>query len=154
MNILVAGASGLVGGRLVPRLRAAQHRVQRLVRRSVQAPDEIAWNPTRGQFDTVAMRDVDACINLAGENIAAGRWTNARREQIFRSRVDATRTLVTAMTQAAHKPTVLLSASAVGFYGDRGDEILTENSGIGTGFLPEVCLAWETHAENAAREIG
>ncbi len=153
MRIVIAGASGAVGNVLVPALRRAGHDVRRLVRRAAQAADEIAWNPALGEIDHLEFErgSVDAVINLAGENVAAGRWTARRREAILRSRVDATRTLVVAVQGLARKPTVFISASAVGFYGDRGDEVLSETSAIGHGFLPEVCLAWETHAEGAAR---
>jgi uncharacterized protein len=154
MKIVIAGASGAVGSALGPALRAAGHDVRRLVRRTAQAADEIAWDPAAGEIDLAALERggaVEAVINLAGENVGAGRWTAARRERILRSRVDATRTLVLALPKLARKPAVFLSASAVGFYGDRGDEVLTEASAIGHGLLPEVCLAWETHAEGAAR---
>jgi uncharacterized protein (TIGR01777 family) len=90
-------------------------------------------------------------VNLSGENVGVGRWSAARREAILRSRVDATRTLVAAMKAAERPPEVFVSASAVGFYGERGDEVLKEDAAIGSGFLPEVCLAWETHADVAAR---
>ena len=115
------------------------------------APDEIAWAPAKGEIDHRGLEGAGAIINLAGENLGAGRWTSARRDRILRSRVDATRTLVGAMAQLAKKPGVFLNASAAGYYGDRGDEVLTEASSIGHGFLPEVCLAWETHAEGASR---
>ena len=150
MKIVVAGAAGLVGTALVPALRAAGHDVRRLVRRAASAPDEIAWDPATGSLDPAQLSGVDAVINLAGENVGAGRWTARRREEILRSRVAATRTLVAAIKTAARPPGVLLNASAVGFYGDRGDECLDESSAIGGGFLPEVCLAWETHAQVAA----
>lgn len=151
MNIVIAGASGAIGSALVPELRGVGHTVQRLVRRTEQSPDEIAWDPEAGEIDVGRLEGVDALINLSGENVGAGRWTAARRERILRSRVDATRTLVVALAKLKRKPAVFLSASAVGFYGDRGDEVLTETSRIGQGFLPEVCLAWETHAEGAVR---
>ena len=151
MKIVVAGASGLIGTALVSALRAAGHEVRRLVRRAPVEADEISWNPAAREIDAGQLTGVDAIMNLAGENVGAGRWTAARREGILRSRVDATLTLVTACTRLARKPAVFVNASAVGFYGERGDEELTEVSGIGHGFLPEVCLAWETHAEGAAR---
>jgi uncharacterized protein (TIGR01777 family) len=152
MKIVIAGASGLVGFALAPSLRAAGHEVFRLVRgRAARAADEIAWNPATGDIDQTRFQGAGAVINLAGENLGAGRWTAARRDRILRSRVDATQTLVAGMANLARKPEVFLSASAVGFYGDRGDEVLTEASAIGHGFLPEVCLAWETHAEGATR---
>jgi len=151
MKIVIAGAAGFLGRALVPALRAAGHEVRRLVRRAAIGDDEVGWNPASGEIDEQRLADLDAAINLAGENIAAGRWTAARRERILHSRVDATRTLVGALNKLSRKPAVLVSASAVGYYGDRGDEIVAENCGIGQGFLPEVCLAWETHAEGAAR---
>ena len=151
MKIVVAGASGLVGGALVPILRAAGHEVFRLVRRRADAPDEISWDPAAGEIDRGRLEGAGAVINLAGENLGAGRWTAARRARILRSRIDATRTLVAASTELGRKPDVFVSASAVGFYGDRGDEVLTESSALGHGFLPEVCLAWEAHAEAASR---
>ena len=152
MKIVIAGASGLVGSVLTPSLRAAGHDVFRLVRgRAARESDESAWDPAAGEIDHRRLEGTGAFINLAGENLGEGRWTAARRDRILRSRVDATRTLVAGMAKLARKPEVFLSASAVGYYGNRGDEILTETSGIGHGFLPEVCLAWETHAEGATR---
>ncbi len=151
MKIVIAGASGLVGSALCPALRAAGHDVRRLVRRETAAGDEISWDPAAGKLDVAALQGVDAVINLAGENVGSGRWTAARRTEIVRSRVDTTRTLVAALTQLARRPSVFVCASATGFYGDRGDDVLTEASAIGHGFLPEVCLAWETFAEGAAR---
>jgi uncharacterized protein (TIGR01777 family) len=150
MKIVISGASGFLGSALVPALRAAGHDVRRLVRRVPSSSDEIPWNPARSDLAPAALAGTEAIINLAGENVGA-RWTAARRERILRSRVDATRTLVAAAKQLSPAPLVFLSASAVGFYGDRGDELLDESSAMGHGFLPEVCLAWETHAEAAAR---
>lgn len=149
MRIIIAGGSGLIGHALVVALRADGHDVQRLVRRQARAADEVSWDPARHTLDPARLEVADAIVNLAGENLSAGRWTAARRERILRSRVDATGTLVEAVTRIAHRPTVLVSASAVGFYGGRGDETLSERSGIGRGFLPEVCLAWEADAQRA-----
>jgi uncharacterized protein (TIGR01777 family) len=150
-RVLIAGASGLLGRGLAALLESQGHTVRRLVRRPAAAPGEVYWNPAAGELDPAALEGIDAIVNLAGENVGAGRWTERRRTAILRSRVEATRTLVVALQKLARKPEVFVSASAVGFYGDRGDEILAEDASIGHGFLPEVCLAWETHAEGAAR---
>jgi len=152
-HIVIAGASGLIGRTLIPFLQTQGHHVTRLVRRSPAGNDELYWNPGAGELEARALDGVDTIINLSGENIAGGRWTAERRDAIFRSRVDATKTLVGAVQRMSRKPESFLSASAVGFYGDRGEEMLTERSTIGQGFLPEVCLAWETHAQGA-RKMG
>lgn len=146
-RIAIAGASGMVGRSLVPFLVTQGHTVIRLVRRPAKKPDELYWNPGSGELDAAALEGVDGVINLSGENVAGGRWTAARRDAIIRSRVDSTRTLVDAIQRLKHKPEILVSASAVGFYGNRGDEVLTERSAVGHGFLPEVCVAWEAEAE-------
>jgi uncharacterized protein (TIGR01777 family) len=149
MKIVVAGASGLVGSALVPALRAQGHDVRRLVRRAPKVEDEIAWDPARGELERERFAGTQVVINLAGENLASGRWTAARRERIRRSRIEATRTLVAAMAAADPRPAVLINASAVGFYGDRGDAVQTETSGKGEGFLADVCEAWEAEAARA-----
>lgn len=151
MRILVAGASGMMGRALVPFLQTQGHTVVQLVRRAAVGEEEVQWNPAAGELDAAKLAGVDAVINLSGENVGAGRWTTARRENILQSRIATTRTLVTTVANMARKPAVFVNASAVGFYGERGDEELSEESAIGVGFLPEVCLIWETHAEGAAR---
>jgi uncharacterized protein (TIGR01777 family) len=151
VKIVVAGASGLMGSALVPALCAQGHTVVRLVRRAPIGSDEVFWNPAAGKLDMTQLGKVDAIVNLAGENVGAGRWTAARRERIWSSRIDATRTLVVGLDRLAPIPSVLINASAVGIYGDRGDEELTEASEIGHGFLAETCFAWETHAAGASR---
>lgn len=150
-RIVIAGASGLLGRALVPFLQTQGHTVVRLVRRPTRDEGEISWDPARGELDAAALAGADAIINLAGENVGEGRWTTARREAILHSRVDATRTLVLALKKLPRKPAVLVNASAVGFYGDCGESVIGEDTPVGQGFLPEVCLAWETHAEGAAR---
>lgn len=150
-RIVIAGGSGLIGGALTPFLQTQGHEVIRLVRGRVAGAGELRWDPSRGEIDAGKLEGVDAIINLAGENVGGGRWTVARRERILRSRVDATRTLVNTIGQLERKPSVFINAAAVGFYGDRGEALLTEDSGIGQGFLAGVCLAWETHAAAAAR---
>jgi uncharacterized protein len=151
VNVIIAGATGFIGTALVPALREQGHRVVRLVRTADGSPDAIGWDPGRGALPSETLETADAVINLAGENVAAGRWTAARRERILRSRIDSTRTLVDALRAATPRPRVWLNASAIGYYGDRGAEILTEASSRGTGFLADVCVAWEAEAMAAAR---
>ncbi len=151
MKIVIAGSSGLVGSALIPVLRSQGHEILRLVRSEPKASDEIQWNPARRELGLSGIEGVDAIVNLAGENVSAGRWTAARQERIRTSRVDATATLVGLLASLGRKPTVLVNASAVGFYGDRGAEILTEESEPGRGFLAGVCQEWENQAEGAGR---
>jgi len=149
-TMVVTGASGLVGRALVSSLRAQGHTVRTLVRRPPAAPGEFFWDPARGELDAAALEGADVVVHLAGENVAAGRWTARRMATIRSSRVDSTRLLVGALTGLARRPRVLLSASATGYYGDRGDERLVENSPPGGGFLAEVCQAWEAALAPAA----
>lgn len=151
MNIVMSGASGLVGTAVARRLERDGHRVRRLVRHPAAGAGESRWEPSRGEFDPSAFSDVDAVINLSGENLAAGRWTAARRARIRESRVDATRTLARAVLAAPRAPSVFVNASAVGAYGDAGDRVLTEASPFGDGFLPEVCRAWEAETRDVSR---
>lgn len=147
MKIAIAGASGLIGSALVPELTGRGHDVLRLVRRSPSAPDECNWDPAAGTLDRGALDGVDAIVNLAGATIGQ-RWSQSARERILSSRVETTRLL--AETAAASSPhPALIVASGIGFYGDRGDDELTEDSDRGTGFLADVCEAWETAAEPA-----
>ena len=148
-RVLVSGASGFVGRALVPHLEKAGHSVFRLVRSAPQGPNEIRWNPPEGVVEFSTDTVFDAVVHLAGENIVAHRWTAARKAAIRESRVASTSGLVRALGQCGHPPRVLVSSSAVGFYGDRGDERLTEQSGPGTGFLADVCEVWEREAEGA-----
>jgi uncharacterized protein (TIGR01777 family) len=142
MNVLVTGSSGLVGRALVRQLRDEGHAVTRLVRRPIDADDERFWNPATEAIDIDALA-VDAVVHLAGESIAEGRWNEAKKRRIRDSRVDGTRLLSEAIARAPKPPRVLVSASAVGFYGDTGEAEADERSGTGTGFLPDVCRAWE-----------
>ena len=146
---VVSGASGLVGSRLVEHLRGSGYRVSRLVRGGGQ-PGDVAWDPAGQRIDEAGLEGVDAVVHLAGESIAAGRWTNARKARIRDSRVTGTRLLVDALGRLRKPPRVLLSASAVGYYGDRGDDWLEETAGPGMGFLAEVCRDWEAAAERAS----
>ncbi|HTU00830.1 MAG TPA: TIGR01777 family oxidoreductase [Candidatus Sulfotelmatobacter sp.] len=142
MQIGVTGVHGLAGSALVPFLRAEGHRVARFVRGAPQESDEIAWTPDSGISDPPRAEGLDAVIHLAGESIA-GRWTEARKAEIRRSRVEGTRRLCESLARLARPPRVLLSASAVGFYGNRGGEMLLETSAPGSGFLADVCRGWE-----------
>jgi uncharacterized protein len=155
MRILVSGASGFIGSALVPALAAAGHEVTRLVRPRTRdaapAADTRPWDPASGRLDPAAVDGFDAVVHLAGENIASGWWTTARKRRIRESRVASTALLAETLARVPGPPRVLLSASAVGFYGSRGDERLTEASPPGAGFLAEVCRAWEAAAAPAAR---
>jgi len=149
MKILVTGASGLVGSALVPLLAGGGHEVARLGR-STPGPGDIRWDPDAGVLDAAALEGFDGVIHLAGENIAAGRWNAARKRRIKDSRVRGTRLLAETLAGLERPPRVLVSASAIGFYGDRGDKELSEESPAGTGFLTEVCREWEAATEAAA----
>ncbi|MEW5702577.1 MAG: TIGR01777 family oxidoreductase [Candidatus Zixiibacteriota bacterium] len=144
MKIAMTGSGGLIGSALAPALAAAGHEVVRLRRvDGVPDPGEAAWNPATGAFDPTAVSTTDVVIHLAGENLASGRWTKERRKRILASRANATARLCTTLAQAQPRPRVLLSASAIGYYGDRGDTILDETHSRGSGFLADVCRAWE-----------
>lgn len=153
MRFLVTGASGLVGRALVPFLRSQGHEVWRLVRQPAKKPDEIFWDPERGELDLTRQPSFDVVVHLAGAGIAAGRWTASRRREIEDSRLRGTRTLVDALERLEHRPFVLVTASAVGFYGATGDRDLYEDGPRGEGFLAGVCDAWEQEAF-AAENLG
>ena len=149
MNVLVSGASGFVGSALVPFLNRAGHEVKPLTRRSAtEAGRAPWWNPAANQIDLGPVA-TDAVIHLAGESIAQ-RWTAKAKRRIRESRVDATRLLATALAKRTPRPRVLLCSSAIGIYGNRGDEVLTEGSRSGEGFLAELCREWEAAALPAA----
>jgi hypothetical protein len=148
MRVLIAGASGLVGSALIPALEAEGADVTRLVRSSAGA-GEIEWHPNIDQIDGTQLEGFDAVINLAGENIAAGRWTDEVKRKIHDSRVNGTRLLSEAIARLKQRPAVFLCASATGIYGDRGDETLDEQSESGSGFLAGVCREWEQATEPA-----
>ena len=152
MLVGLSGSTGLIGSALAPALRAAGHDVLVLVRREPSGPGEVSWDPDGGSLDAGALQGVDAIVHLAGENIGQ-RWTKATRRRVLDSRVQGTRLLAETAARLERPPSVLVCASATGFYGDRGDEILTEASPRGTGFLADVVDAWE-HAAEPAREAG
>ncbi len=149
MRVLVSGASGLVGTALEPLLTTQGHTVLKLVRGETPGPGEVRWDPARGELDLTKAGRIDAVVHLAGAGIADQRWTETRREEILGSRVDGTRTLVKALCALPQPPRVLVSASAVGFYGDTQRGVADEDSAAGTGFLADVCQAWEKETEPA-----
>lgn len=141
LHVAITGASGLIGSALIPALRAGGHRITRLVRHRPGA-GEIGWDPAAGRLDPADLAGVHAVVHLAGENIGL-RWNAERKRRILASRRDGTRLIAEAMARCPAPPRVLVSASAVGIYGNRGDEVLTESAGPGRGFLAEVGRAWE-----------
>jgi uncharacterized protein (TIGR01777 family) len=148
VRIAISGASGLIGSALVPALEAAGHQVVRLVRREPESANELVWRPDAGTIDVAGLEGVDALVTLSGENIGQ-RWTEKRKAEILRSRVATARLLARTAAELHPRPKVFVSAGGTGIYGDRGDEILTEESSLGKGFLAEVGRAWEAAAEPA-----
>jgi uncharacterized protein (TIGR01777 family) len=147
MRVVIAGGSGFLGQKLATRLSSDGHHVQILTRRPAATPSQITWNPdgSAGELSQ-HLDDAGAVVNLAGENLAEGRWTPARKAQLHASRVLPTRTLVRAMAQCARPPRVFVSASAVGYYGARGDEPVPETTPPGSDFLATICVDWEKEA--------
>jgi uncharacterized protein (TIGR01777 family) len=151
LRVLVTGASGLVGSALVPFLTAGGHRVIRLVRaRELAGPDAVYWDPTRGVPNLGALEELDAVVHLAGENIAGRRWNAEQKARIRDSRFGPTRLLSETLGRLRHPPGVLVAASAVGYYGSRGDAWVDEGSEPGTGFLADVCRNWEAATDLAS----
>jgi uncharacterized protein (TIGR01777 family) len=152
-NVLISGASGFVGTHLTKFLLEKGYKVKKLTR-SLQdnTDDQIHWNPERGEIDIEALKDLDAVVHLAGENIA-GRWTEKKKAKIEESRVEGTELLSESLAKLNVKPEVLIAASAIGIYGNRGDEVLTEESASGEGFLADVGIKWE-NATKSAQEAG
>ncbi len=150
MDVAISGASGFIGTALTASLRADGHRVLQLKRGGVSSGDTIGWDPDAGRIDAPALEGVGAVVHLAGESIGERRWTDEQKRTIRESRVRGTAVLAGAVASRERKPQVLVSGSAIGYYGDRGDEILTEQSGPGDDFLAEVCVAWEAETQTAA----
>jgi len=148
-SVALSGASGLLGSALRPALTTAGWQVRPLVRRTAH-PGEIRWDPAAGTLDTTALAGVRAAVHLAGEPIAEGRWTDARKARIRSSRILGTRLLSESLARLPQRPDVLVSASAIGIYGDRGDELLNEDSPLGSDFLAEVGKEWEAATAPAA----
>jgi len=152
MRIAITGASGLIGSALVAACQARGDDVVR-ARRSAGQMGDVAWNPELGLVERAQWEGHDAVVHLAGENIAAGRWSAEQKARIRASRVEGTRRLCEGLSRLERPPRVLACASAIGFYGNRGDAVLDESSPAGSGFLPEVCQQWEAAAE-PARQAG
>lgn len=152
-RILISGATGLVGRALSRRLTSAGYSVTRLVRPGTRLQTgDVAWDPNSAAADVQAMESFDAMVNLNGASIAGKRWTRARKAELRASRIEATRLLVDCLSKLERKPSVLVSASGAGFYGDRGDETLTEESDGGGGFLAMLARNWEAEAKRAESE--
>lgn len=157
MKIVISGSSGLIGSALIDSLHADGHTILRLVRSGSKpvldvTSKMIRWEPPFGSIDLAAMEGADALISLGGASVAGGRWTSERKQILRRSRVEATRHLVASLAELKRKPSVFISASAVGYYGDRSDEILTETSQPGNDFLAQLCRDWEAEAAKAEHE--
>jgi uncharacterized protein len=150
MRILISGATGVLGSALAKALHAEGHAVARLIRPGREAAaGDVRWDPAKGEIDIAAMEGEDAVVHLGGASIAEGRWNATRKELLRSSRVDSTRVLVDAMSRMQRKPRAFVCASAIGFYGSRGDEVLTEASVPGTDFLSRVAREWEAEAARA-----
>lgn len=151
MKILVTGATGFIGQRIVNALAKQRHEVLRLTRQPADANDPrlIHWDVEKGELDPRTLEGLDAVIHLAGENLSAKRWTPAFKAQILESRVKATRVLLEALGKVEARPKTFIAASAIGFYGDRGAQEVSEDSGPGDDFLAQVCQAWEDETRKA-----
>lgn len=152
MKVLISGATGLVGGALASSLTKDDHEVFALTR-SPRSERDIGWKPSEGEIQSARLEGFDAVVHLAGESIAQGRWNEAKKRRIHDSRVEGTRLLCRALAGLESRPHTLVSASAVGYYGDRGGEMLSEESTPGDSFLSQVCRDWEAAAD-AAGEAG
>ena len=149
MKILISGSHGLVGTALIKSLEPDGHEIYRLVRHYPDSPDQIEWSPDRYSIALSLIEGFDAVVHLAGESIAEGRWTDEKKKRIRESRTRGTKLLADALGNLTNPPRVLLSASAIGYYGDRDEEVLTEASSPGDDFLSEVCVEWENATSHA-----
>lgn len=151
MDIVISGASGLIGTALSASLAAQGHRPIALVRRAAKAgADEISWDPAAGTIDAASLEGTDAVVHLAGAGIGDKKWSDERKQIILESRTKGTTLLADAIAGLAAKPSVLVSGSGIGYYGSQGDSVLTENDPAGQGFLADVCVDWEAATSSAA----
>ncbi len=153
MRVLISGASGLIGTEVARQLKELGHEPIRLTRKKPAAPGEVYWNPAQGELDPSVIETVDAVVNLAGATTGKIPWTKRYMQEIIDSRIDSTRTLVNAINNATKKPKVLVSGSASGFYGDCGDDWLSEESPKGKGFLSDLAAQWEEEAKKASTRV-
>jgi uncharacterized protein len=150
VDICLTGSHGLIGTALIPRLRADGHRVLRLVRGDPEGADDVRWDPDAGTIDAAGLEGVDAVVHLAGAGIGDKKWTPQRKQLVLESRTRGTGLLARTLAGLDRKPSVLVSASAIGYYGNRGDDILTEDEPPGRDFGAQVCVAWEDETKAAA----
>ncbi|NIR43708.1 MAG: TIGR01777 family protein [Gemmatimonadetes bacterium] len=150
LRVAISGASGTIGEALAAFLSSGGHDVLRLVRRAPRSAEEVEWDPATGTLDSEALEGLDAAVHLSGKSLASWPWTEAKKRTLWNSRIESTRTLASGLAHLREPPRVLVSASAIGYYGDRGDEELTERAEVGTGFLADLCQAWEAAARPAA----
>ena len=152
MKILISGSHGLVGKALTKSLTNDGHEIVRLVRRKTASASEIEWHPNEGRIEAERLEGIDAVVHLAGESIASGRWTDEKKRAIRDSRVKGTTLLAESLARLSTPPSVFISASAIGYYGSRGDELLTETSRPGDDFLAGVCIEWENATRPAVEK--
>ena len=152
MRIVLSGASGLIGGLLKPQLQSAGHELMSLVRHESRNESEVQWDPQTDRIDASKLQGIDAAVHLSGKNVAV-RWNEQRKAELIQSRVESTQLLCKTLAKLSPRPSTLIAASAIGFYGERGDEALDEDSPPGVGFFPELCQAWESATE-PARDAG
>ncbi len=152
MKVAITGTSGLIGSSLVSFLSKKDVTVSKILREDPES-DEISWKPEGGDWDSAFAGGIDGIVHLAGENIASGRWTRAKKEKIRNSRIEGTKRLCDHILKLPTPPSVFVCASAIGYYGDRGMEFLNEGSSRGSGFLPDVCIGWE-EAANIVSKAG
>jgi hypothetical protein len=152
MKVLISGSSGFIGSALTAFLQQKGHATKRLLRKEPESQNDLYWDPENGVLDKISLAGLDAVVHLAGENIAGSRWSPEKKARIRDSRLKGTRLLATALAGLTTPPQVLICGSAMGYYGDRGEEVLNEESPPGKGFLADLCQEWEAAAEPAVKK--